>query len=105
MLIHGILSQYHCLSNFYKSKLIHDDTEFNTIEAAYQYTTATRFNDKACVNNIILAKSPSKAESLGSNVKAFKKSVWDSEKEDVMLDLLRANFSPNFQLAAELIAI
>ena len=100
----GILSQYNCLSNFYKSKLIHDDTEFDTIEAAYQYTKATRFHDKACANNVILAQSPSEAKSLGSNVKGFKKSVWDSEKEDVMLDLLRAKFYPNSPLAAELIA-
>ena len=27
----GILNQYNCLSNFYKSKIIHDDTEFVTI--------------------------------------------------------------------------
>ena len=31
----GILIQYNCLSNFYKIKLIHDDTEFDTIKAAY----------------------------------------------------------------------
>ena len=53
------------------AQLIHDDTEFDTIEAAYQYTKATRFHDKACANNIILAKSPSEAKSLGSNVKGF----------------------------------
>ena len=86
----GILIQYNCLSNFYKSKLIHDDTEFDTIEAAYQYTTATRFHDRGCANNVILAQSRSDAKSLGSNVKGFKKYVWDSEKEAVMLDLLRA---------------
>ena len=100
----GILSQYNCLSNFYKSKLIHDDTEFDTIEAAYQYTKATRFHDKACANNVILVQSSCEAKSLGSNVNGFKKSVWESEKEDVMLDLLRAKFSPNSPLAAELIA-
>ena len=54
----GILSQYNCLSNFYKSKLIHDDTEFDTIEAEYQYTKATIFLDKACANIVILALSP-----------------------------------------------
>ena len=92
------------MSNFYKSKLIYDDTEFDTIEAAYNYTKAARFHDKACANNVILAQSPSETKSLGSNVKRFKKSVWDSEKEDVMLDLLRAKLSPNSPLAAELIA-
>ena len=49
----------------------------------------------ACANNIILAKSPSEAKSLGSNVKGNKKFVWDSEKEDVTLDLLRGKLSPN----------
>ena len=102
LIFSSILSQYNCLSNFYKSKLIHDDTEFDTIEAAYQYTKATRFYDKACANNVILVQSPSKAKSPGSNVNGFKKSVWDSEKEYVMLDLLRAKFSPNSPLAAEL---
>ena len=63
----------------------------------YQYTKATIFHDKACANNVIQAQSPSEAKSLGSNVKGLKKSVWDSEKEDVM-------FSPNSTLAAELIA-
>ena len=83
---------------------MHDDTEFDTIEAAYQYTKTPRIHDKAYEHNVILAQSPSEAKSLGSNVKGFKKSVWDSEKEDVMLDHLRAKFSPNSQLAAELIA-
>ena len=55
----------------------------------------------ACANNVIVAQSPSEAKSLGSNVKGFKKSVWDSEKEDVMLDLLRVKFSPNSPLADE----
>ena len=100
----GILSQYNCLSNFNKSKLIHDDTEFDTIEVAYQYTKATRLHDEACTNNVILAQSPSEAKSLGSNVKGFKKFVRDSEKEVVMLDLLRAKFSPKSPLATELIA-
>ena len=87
------------MSNFYKSKLIHDDTEFDTIEAAYQYTNATRYHDEACANNIILSKSPYEAKSLGSNVKGFKKPVWNSEKEDLMLDILRDKFSPISTLA------
>ena len=91
------------MSNFCKSKLIHEDTKFDTIEAASQYTNATRFDDKTCAHNIIQAKSPSETKSLCSNVKGFEKSVWDSEKEDVMLDLLRAKFSLNSQLAAVLI--
>ena len=103
LIVGGILSKYNSLSNFYKSNLIHDNTEFDTIETAYQYTKTTRFHDKACANNGILAQSPSEAKSLGSNVKGFKKSVWNSEKEDVMLDLLRAKLSPNSPLAAELI--
>ena len=37
---------------------MHDDNEFDTIVAAYQYTKATRFDDKTCAYNIILAKSP-----------------------------------------------
>ena len=41
--------------SIYKSKLIHDDTELDTIEAVYQYTKATRFHDKACGNDVILA--------------------------------------------------
>ena len=90
------------MSDFYKSKLIHDDTEFDTIEAAYQYTK--EFHDKACANNIILAKPPSDAKLLDSTLKGFKKTVWDSEKVDVMLDLLRAKFSPYFPIADELIA-
>ena len=57
-------------------------------------TKATIFYEKACANNVIMAQSP-EAKPLGSNVKKFKKSVWDSEKEDGMLDLLRAKFSPN----------
>ena len=95
----GILIQYNCVSSFYKSKLIHNDTEFDTIKAAYQYTKATRFHDKACANNVILAQSPSKAKSLGSNVKGFKKYVWDSEKDDAILDLLRAKSSSISPLA------
>ena len=79
------------MSNFYKSKIIHDDTELDTIEAAYQYTKATVFHDKACANNVILAQSPSEAKSLGSNLKGFKKSVWDIEKEEVMWNLLGAS--------------
>ena len=51
-----------------------------------------------------MAQSPSEAKSLGLNVKGFKKSLWDSEKEYVMLYLLIAKFSPNSPLAAEIIA-
>ena len=57
----------------------------------------------SCANNIILAQSPCEIKSLCLNVKGFKKYVWDSEKEEVMLDLLRAKFSPNSQVAAEII--
>ena len=97
----GILSQYNSLSNVYQSNIIQDDTEFDTIVAAYYYTKANKFHNKACANNVTLAQSPSQSKSLGSNVNGFKKYVWDSEKEEVMLDLLRNIFS---SLAAELIA-
>ena len=38
------------------------------------------------------------------NKSSSQKNVWDSEREYVMLDLLRAKFSPISPLAAELIA-
>ena len=64
----------------------------------------TRDHDKDSGANILCSRSPSSAKKIGATVKNFKVKEWDRVKKDIMLQLLKAKFTPGSDLAKKLVA-
>ena len=100
----GIHSSYNFLSNFYAAPVTYKNIDFPDVERAYQYAKADTFNDKNSGANILCSRSPSSAKKIGATVKNFKVKEWDRVKKDIMLQLLKAKFTPGSDLAKTLVA-
>lgn len=102
----GIQSDHHFLSNFYKlpQPMVVDGIEFPTLEHAYQFEKAVYFMDKYQALKIRSAKEPSVAKLYGRSVANFDSKDWEKQQKQVMLRLLRIKFTPQSQLADELMA-
>ena len=100
----GIHSQYNFLSNYYPSRLTHMDITFDSVEHAYQYQKAIRYNDIDSSKNILCCSTPSEAKRIGYHIKNFRSKDWDSVKEDLMQDLLKIKFAQRSQLGDKLAA-
>ena len=100
----GIHSQYNFLSNYYPSQLTYKDITFDSVEHAYQYEKAVRYDDTESSKIILCCSTPAEAKRIGYNIKNFRIKDWDSVKESVMQDLLKLKFAPRSQLGDKLAA-
>ena len=80
----------------------YNGTMHDTLEHAYQYTKADRYNDIQSMNRLLCAKSAAEAKQIGFQIKNFQQADWDSVKTQVMEDLLRIKFSPQSELGERL---
>lgn len=88
--IKAFTGKYRWLSNFYPSQVHYQDTEFPTVEHAYQYAKCIDDDDKA---KIIAARTAAEAKRIGGSVST--RIDWEMVKEDIMLSLVRQKFSIN----------
>src|SRR5687767_648570 len=97
--INHFRGKYRFLSNFWPCIVRVDGREYPTLEHAYQASKTRSINDRA---RIASCATPGDAKRAGKRVPL--RSDWAVVKLDVMLELLRQKFSPDSQLAAQLLA-
>ena len=67
----GVLSEYHELSNFYRSEFVYKNIKFNSVEQSFQYLKAMLFDDGRTASLIINSKCPSEMKHLGQHALAY----------------------------------
>lgn len=77
---------YRFLSNFYTSKVIYKDIEFNSVECAYQAAKVKNASDLVSFVNL----SPFEAKQWGKKVEL--RDDWENIKVGIMMFLLRQKF-------------
>lgn len=89
------------LSNFARSPIVVDATEWGSVEHFYQ---AHKFIDLALREQVRCSPTPLKAAKLARAHRSQVRADWDDAKESVMLTGLRAKFRQHPDLAAALLA-
>lgn len=90
-------------SNFYPSKFIVDDIEFNCGEQWIMYQKAVLFNDLIIANKILKTNEPKKIKSLGRQVANFNEKIWNIHREQKTFTGLLEKFKQNEHLSKVLI--
>ena len=102
VVVGGIYSNFHPLSNFYSSPITFRNQNYKTLEQGYQHTKALVFGDVATAADIMATNNPALAKKLSYNIKNFKQDAWNTKRHDIMLQLVKAKFNQNPKLADEL---
>ena len=95
----GRHSTFNPLSNYYPEPVTHKNIHHDTVEHAYQFAKASRFDDKAAEEAILCASTPAEAKQAGRAVMNFDRADWDRVKQGIMIDLLREKFKPGSKVA------
>ena len=96
----GPHSIFNPLSNYYPNQMVHKEISHDTLEHAYQYAKASRYQDNVAQEQILCASSPAEAKQIGYHVKNFDRADWDTVKTGIMLELLRIKFSTGSKMAS-----
>ena len=99
----GPHSVFYPPSNFYPEPITYKDITHDTLEHAYQYAKATRYEDSAAEEAILCATTPAEAKQAGFRVRNFDHVDWDKSKKKIMLDLLRVKFAKDSELSRVLL--
>ena len=102
LVVGGIFSNFHPLSNYYHADFVFRNQKYSNIEQAFQHVKAVLFGDHAAAAEILSSDDPSAAKRMSFSIKGFKEKVWNSKRHDLMLQLVKAKFEQNPELAAEL---
>lgn len=86
------------LCQWWRSKFIENDIEFNCCEQYMMYHKAMLFNDKETANKILNTKEPREQKKLGRLVKNFDQKLWDIAKEKIVKEGNYLKFSQNEDL-------
>ena len=90
-------------SNFYPEPITYKDITHDTLEHAYQYAKASKYEDTAAEEAILCATTPAEAKQAGFRVKNFDHVDWDKSKKKIMLDLLRVKLAKDSELSRVLL--
>ena len=104
IVIGGMYSDFHPLSNYYRSQFIFQNRKYASIEQAYQHQKALLFDDQNTAAEIMDTRDPSAAKRLSFKIKRFKEQVWNGKRYGIMLELTKRKFTQNPNLATELLA-
>ncbi|WP_280335699.1 NADAR family protein [Nocardia wallacei] len=91
--------EYRLLSNFSSDPVTYRGAWFRTAEHAFQ---ATKSTDPDWSQRIADAAIPEEAKRLGRSLQLPMRGDWERIKQQVMLDVVRAKFTPGSDLAARL---
>ena len=100
----GPHSMFNPLSNYYPEQVVHKGITHDTLEHAYQYAKASRYQDTVAEESILCAASPAEAKQTGLHVQNFDSADWDTVKSGIMLDLLRIKFAKGSEMAKVLLS-
>ena len=95
----GMYSNFHPLSNYYPSQLTYQIKKYSSIEQAYQYLKAVMFNDLDAANQIMNSDDAATSKRLSNQIKGFNQELWNGERYEIMTNLIRAKFTQNPALA------
>jgi hypothetical protein len=92
--------EYCWLSNFFISPMMIHGKEYMTVEHWFQ---SQKFTDSTVQETIRLAATPASAKALGKKRHSSFRSDWDTIREDIMMEGLRAKFTQNTVLYVNLL--
>ena len=97
---------YRFMSNFYPSKFIEDDIEYNCSEQYFMKKKQEMFDPTNIIlaNNILNNTNPKEIKKYGRQVKNYNDDVWNNERYEIMKNGLRLKFSQNPDLKQSLLA-
>ncbi|MEE6129432.1 NADAR family protein [Chryseobacterium arthrosphaerae] len=84
-----------CFSQWYPSKFEEDGVLYKTAEHYMMVEKARLFNDCEIAEEILQAKTPNQAKSLGRKVKNFDAQLWDEHKYEMVKKGNLLKFSQN----------
>jgi ribA/ribD-fused uncharacterized protein len=93
-------SEYCWLSNFFLSPMTLHGKEYASVEHWFQ---SQKFTDSELQERIRLAPTPASAKALGKKKHPSFRSDWDSYREEIMIEGLRAKFDQNVVLYVNLL--
>lgn len=91
----GRLSRFNPLSNFYESPFVFNQTKYTSSEQALQHSKALKFRDFNQARNILNASDCGEQKSLGKHVKNFNQTTWNSDRINLLTNVIEAKFSQN----------
>ena len=96
---------YRFMSNFYPSKFIEDDIEYNCSEQYFMKKKQEMFDPTNIIlaNNILNNTNPKEIKKYGRQVKNYNDDVWINERYEIMKNGLRLKFSQNPDLKQSLL--
>lgn len=97
---------YRFMSNFYPSKFIENDIEYNCSEQYFMKKKQEMFDPTNIIlaNNILNNTNPKEIKKYGRQVKNYNDDVWNNERYEIMKNGLRLKFSQNPDLKQSLLA-
>ena len=104
LIVGGIYSTYHPLSNWYKCDVTYKGNAFSSVEQGYQWAKATFANDDTAARKLLYTIDPREAKELGMKVQDLKRDDWNAEKDSVMGELVKIKFTDNPELKQELLS-
>ena len=93
-----------CLSQWWPSTFVVDKKEFKTAEHWMMAQKAELFNDEAIYNQILSTPSPKDVKELGRKIKNFDEGIWNSKREQVVVDGNLHKFSQDKKLKTYLLS-
>lgn len=89
--------KYGSFSNFYPSKFIEGNIEFNCSEQYFMYYKFLTFDkdNKFLLEAILNEKSPTKIKNFGRQVKNYDDKIWGEKRYQVMIKALHLKFTQN----------
>ena len=98
--------KYGSFSNFYASRFVENNIEFNCSEQYFMYYKCLTFDkeNKYLLEAILNEKSPGKIKNFGRQVKNYNDKIWNEKRYSVMINALRLKFTQNKEIKDLLIS-
>jgi len=96
---------YGYMSNFYQSKFVDDNVEYNCSEQYFMKKKQELFdpNNVTLANKILTNNSPTEIKKFGRQVKNYDENIWNNMRYDIMKNGLRLKFMQNNDIKQKLI--
>lgn len=91
-------------SNWYPSKFVLDDIEYNCSEQFMMAAKAAMFEDQRAYQDIMRMKYPKDQKARGRTVKNFDAEAWNAVAVELMVPALVAKFEQNDKLLVEILS-
>jgi len=99
----GYFSDYSPFSNWFPCQIRYRGRTFKNVEQAYQYAKAIYGKDAATAMKLLYSTDPRVAKDLGAKVKGLAGSKWETDKYNIMKELVMSKFTDNTDLKTVLL--